>query len=406
MMSVMSPCATAEGKKLFIDQLQSMRALLEKDMDIFIVDCGVSRQPMDDTESVIYNEVSDKIHYVYFPEPNRLVSLYWTSKYWIPLLFSSGLCGDYIYSLVFDGDSGITFPPDFKLPPAEFLLNNPRIKAMYVPVSEVPGPIHWPERLRERIYLTWGFNIAGSTTHAGGHNIPQIWERNAFEMTCFNLPSHTNADPHVLRSLSLKANGRTLLSDRCKSRIIPWVQANGAKPVLGRRVWRGLEKDFSYFSNIRELIEPPSLLHVPSLLSKSAVFNEILNTTYDFFRIFLVGPMILRDPLGFGIVAGLMGFLSVIPLIFNLLVSVRCEDHLSAKIVFLLFVQPFSFLLLELPRRIIRLFKHKVIPFVFRRYEADVTIGEREEQLKDLPLVPPHPVPHWPSVWVTDPKLR
>jgi hypothetical protein len=399
MMSVMSPCATEEGRRLFVDQLQSLRSLVEHDRDIFVIDCGVSRSPIDDTESVIYDEVSDKIHYVYYPEPNRLVSLYWTSKYWIPFLFTSNLCGDYIYSLILEGESGICFPPDFELPSSEFLLGNPEIKAMYIPVSEKPGFVHWSERLRERIHLTWISNVLRSSTHAGGYGVPQIWERNSFEMTCFNLPACTNADPNTYRSLSLKSNGRMLLRDRCKSRMISWLPHNGAKPVLGKRVWIPEQRDYGFLANMRELIEPPSLLHATSVLSKSAVFGEIFNASFDSIRVFLITCIVLRDPVGLAVVAILMGYLAMLPLAVNLLVSIRYEDHVVSKLFFLLFVQPFAMLLVELPRRTVRLFKQKLIPVLFRRYESDVTIGEREEQLLDLAIVPPHPVPHWPTVW-------
>jgi hypothetical protein len=400
LMSVMSPCSTLEGRKLFVDQLQSVRALVRNDRDIFVVDCGASRQPIDDTENVIYTDVSDHVHYVYFPEPNRVISLYWTSKYWIPLLFSSGLCGDYIYSLIFDGDSGVLFPPDFMLPPAEFLNKNPQIKALYIPVSESPGLVSWPNRFRERIQLMWIANIFGSSTHAGGYGVPQIWERNAFEMTCFNLEASRNIAP--LRALSLKANGRMLLKDRSRSRMVSWLPANGAKPVLKRSRWKREERDMSFLGNIREWVEPASLLHLTSFMSKSAVFGEIVNTIFDAGRVFLVAALLLRDPLGFILVAVLVGFLSVIPLVINLLVSVRFEDHVGSKLAILLLVQPLAVSLVEIPRRIARVFKLKIIPFVFSNYEADVTIGEREEQQKTLPPVPPHPVPHWPTVWTVN----
>ena len=399
MISVMSPCATGEGRKLFIDQLQSLRSLVENDRDIFVVDCGFTRSPIDDTESVIRNEVSEKLNYIYFPEPNRLVSLYWTSKYWIPFLFTSGLCGDYIYSLILDGESGICFPPDFKLPSAEFLLANPNVKAMYLPVSESANLVSWPSRLRERINLLWISNLFGSTTHAGGYGIPQIWERNAFEMTCFNLSANTNADPQMYRALSLKANGRNLLKDRCKSRMITWLPQNGAQPVLRRNVWNGEEREFGFLANLRELIELPSLLHPTSLVSKTAVFNEILGAACDVVRIFFVAAMILRDPIGFAVIAVIVALIASLPLVANVLVSARYETHVAGKTFFLLLVQPFVLLFLELPRRTVRLFKLKIVPTIYKVYESDVTIGEREEQHRDLPIVPPHPFPHWSTVW-------
>jgi hypothetical protein len=399
LLSVMSPCATADGKKLFVDQLQSLRNLVENDRDIFVIDCGFTRSPIDDTESVVYDEVSDKIHYVYFPEPNRVLSLYWTSKYWIPFLFTSNLCGDYIYTLILEGESGVVFPQDFKLPSADLLLGNPGIKALYIPINETPSLVEWPHRLRERIYLGWLSNILKSSTHAGDYGIPQIWERNSFEMTCFNLSAGTNSDPRVYKSLSLKANGRMLLRDRSKSLMAYWLPQNGAKPILRTPVWKGEKRDISFGSNVRELLEPASLLHATSFLSKFAIFDEILNSFFDAFRLFLIPAFLVRDPIGVAIVAIIVGLVSVLPLMITVLLSVRFEEHVTGKLFFLIILQPLSLVLLEIPRRVVRLFKHKFIPSIYRFYESDVSIGEREEQLGDLPIVPPHPVPHWPTVW-------
>ena len=402
LISVTSPCATAEGRLFFIEQLQSLRNLVENDRDIFVVDCGLARSPIDDTESVIYDEISDKIHYVYFPEPNRLVALYWTSKYWIPFLFTSHLCGDYIYSMILEGESGVVFPPDFKLPSSEFLLSNPGIKAMYIPVNELPSLVDWPTRLRERIHLFWLSNVLRSSTHAGGYGIPQIWERNSFEMTCFNLPAATNSDPSIYRSLSLKGNGRILLSERSKSRMIHWLPRNGAQPLLRKKSvgWEGQQPDIGFLSNVGELLDLPSLLHGVSVLSKSAILGEIVNTIFDSFRLFLLVALLIRDPVGLGAVALVVGVVSVLPLFINILLSVRFEDHLVGKTFFLILLQPLSLLLLELPRRVVRLFKLKFIPTLHRIYENDVSIGDREGQIRDLPIVPPHPVPHWPTVWL------
>ena len=69
------------------------------------------------------------------------------------------------------------------------------------------------------------------------------------------------------------------------------------------------------------------------------------------------------------------------------------------KFASLVFARPLLLILVDLPLGIIRLFKLSIIPILFRRYEGDETIGEREEEFRDLPPVPPHPCPHWPSVW-------
>jgi len=54
----------------------------------------------------------------------------------------------------------------------------------------------------------------------------------------------------------------------------------------------------------------------------------------------------------------------------------------------------------EIPQRTILLFTDRIGRSIFTKYENDLTIGEREEEYRDLPLVPPHPYPHWSSVWI------
>jgi len=173
-----------------------------------------------------------------------------------------------------------------------------------------------------------------------------------------------------------------------------WMPINGAQPVLRRNVWDGGQRDFSFLANMRELLELPSLLHTTSLLSKTAVFTEIVKTSCDAARIFFVLAMILRDPFGFSIIAVLAAFIASVQLVINVLVSGRFETHVLVKTLFLLIVKPLVLLLVQLPRRVVRLFKLKVVPTIYKVYETDVTIGEREEQHRDLPIVPPHPNAH------------
>jgi hypothetical protein len=111
-------------------------------------------------------------------------------------------------------------------------------------------------------------------------------------------------------------------------------------------------------------------------------------------RIFFVLDMILRDPIGFSIIAVLAAFIASVPLVINVLVSGRFETHVLVKTLFLLIVKPLVLLLVQLPHRVVRLFKLKVVPTIYKVYESDVTIGEREEQHRDLPIVPPHPNAH------------
>ena len=395
MMSVSAPCSTAAGTAAFVEKLKSLVALVGSDADVFVIDCGRAKAPIDDTEHVIYNQVSAGIHYAYFPEPNRLTALYWLSKYWIPFQFASNLCGDYIYALLVD--ESVVFPKNFKLPKTEFLLNNPMIKAMYIPVDE-PVLTGFAEKLSERIRLLWLSNLTGSTMHAGGHGTPQLWERNSFEMTCFNLKA-TN-DDEVDRVLSLEANGRMLLKDRCQSRMTHWLPENGAKPKRAFHHWDGVKRDVAIRSILREAFDPSVLFHLVSFLSAlPIVLIDVVSIFYDTFRIFLLAIMLLRDPIGLGIVAVITGIVTVVPLLINLLVSFKYENRRLGKLAFLLTLQPFYATLVAIPVRTVRFFKLKVIQILFRKYESDVTIGEREEEFRDLPIVPPHPVPHWSTVW-------
>ena len=398
LMSVMAPCATKEGRDDFVAKLNALRALVDSEQDIFVVDCGRTREPIDNTEFVIYSKVSNKIHYVYFPEPNRVLALYWTSKYWIPFLFASNMCGDYINSLIVD--DSVLFPDNFELPPASYLLRNPKIKALHIPVEERPTGLASTKRMVEQIVLTATCNISGTAMHAGSVSVPQLWERNTFEMTCFNLTDDQSFPRN--RQLDLCMNGRNLLRDRGESVIGVWLCQGSVKPVMDSQTsqYKGFAEDFSICSNIFELIDPSSFLHKGSLAAKPVVFIELLNVFYDTFRLFLITGMLLRDPLGFTFVAVIAVSVSLLPLLINLAACVRYHDHHMFKLLFLFAIYPVQTILFTVPVRVVKLFKHKIIPTLMKKTDNAVSLGEREVEFRDLPIVPPHPVPHWPTVWL------
>jgi len=403
MMSVSAPCATKASRRDFVFKLQAIRQLVESDIDIFVVDCGSTREPIDDTEYVIKSEISEKINYVYFPESNRVLSLYWTSKYWIPFLFSSNLCGDYIYTMLVDEQVAFN-NANFKLPSAEFLMNNPRIKTLYVPVKESPRIFSsdFMDRWRERIQLcAVNFACGGSTTHSGDVGVPQIWERNTFEMTCFNL--NDKVESRMVSLMEMKQNGRRLLRNRGSSKLSVWISEGGhSQPSFtGAKKFIGFRKPgISVFTNMHEFIDPSSFLHWPSVLSKLIILGEIANTFFDSIRIFLLPGLLIKDPIGFGIATAIVGIICVLPYLVNLLVNIRYEDQRAAKALYVLLVFPFQLILKEIPRRTVCFFKEYVRDTLFTKYESDLTIGEREEQFRDLPIVPPHPNPHWSTVWM------
>ena len=397
LVSVCSPCATAESKKAFVRNLKSIIGLVESEADIFVVDCGPNREPIDDTEFVILKEVSERIHYAYFPENSRVLSLYWTSKYWVPFLFASGLCGDYVYTLIVD--ESIWFPSSFTLPSTDYLFSNPKIKAMYVPMNEQVAGLSpgWVSKWQEQIELVSLFRVTKSSMHAGDGCVPQIWERNAFEMTCFN----RKVPIGKIESLNCKVNGRLLLKERGNSRMTPWISA-GEKPTRANNaygVYPGSELMMSFRSNLHELVNPTSFVHIPSIVAKYAILIEILNVFFDAMRLFLVCAMLLRDPIGLGIVAVVCALITTVPYLLSLLANLRYQEKKRQRVFFLILLYPITLLVAVLPARALTLFQQKAFSLVFRKFENDVTIGEREEEFRDLPIVPPHPAPHWGTVW-------
>jgi hypothetical protein len=220
-------------------------------------------------------------------------------------------------------------------------------------------------------------------------------------MTCFNLVHRPES--RMLSLMELKANGRQLLRHRGSSKQSLWISGNGrcqpqftgAPKLLGFR-----NSNISIFSNMHELIDPSSFLHWTSVLSKFIVLGEIANTFFDSIRIFLLPGLLLKDPVGFAATSVIVAIVALLPYLVNLLVNIKYEDHRLLKTLHILFVYPFQLILKELPRRSVAFFKEYIRDVVFTKYEADLTIGEREEQFRDLPLVPPHPHPHWSTVWM------
>jgi hypothetical protein len=60
-------------------------------LSIFVVDNGDSLHPVDNTSALVRG-VDPGIHYVYLPEANTTLALYWVNKIWIPYLHKNKKC--------------------------------------------------------------------------------------------------------------------------------------------------------------------------------------------------------------------------------------------------------------------------------------------------------------------------
>jgi hypothetical protein len=415
MMSVMNPCATEQSKESFVGVLKSIRSIAEFDVDIFVIDCGATREPIDNTEYVIKTEVSQKIHYVYYPEPDRTAALYWTSKFWIPNLFNAGMCGDYIYTVI--TDECMMFPDRDEmmlavsrplLPSSEYLMNNPDVKAYYIPFrDEVRNVVSagWIKRLGERVHIASMQKFCNTALDTGSFSTVQLWERNTFEMTCFkrncNVDRNLNQLPQLL---SWRQNCLELQLDRGASKIHYWVGPNTTTDDLPELInsspdiFIGQKPIGSVCKYVYELINPSSLFHGPSFVHKMIILPEVINAVFDCIRLFIIPGFVFRDPLGFAVTTAVVSIVMIIPYIAAILLNHRYEVDKSKKIAILVFVYPFVFILKVLPIRAARMIKD-ILSHLILSDGTDMTIEEREEELRDLPPVPPHVAPHWSTLW-------
>ena len=367
---------------------------------IFVCDNGSAIRPADDTEYVT-RSVHPDINYVYIPEGNKTFAFYWVNRHWIPFLEKGGSIPHFRYAIIIDDD--VPLPPDLHVP-HEHLNQHPEIKAVHFPLTATtpdrkPGLLVKCQDVEYKLAGLHKQLQAKMSRCLSCHGAIALWERSAMDKVFFEHDTVFHGEDMYM--------GLCLLRQRDEARIISAPQtvvptyAPDTYGVLFRQRVKSWEltshrKTLTY---LKEFISPKSFCHVPSLALKPYFLQELLTILLDWLRIYLFCGLLLRDWLGLVIMtAFFMALMYLQVALFSFLVLRARRDLRPSFGTAVMF--PF-YRLGGLVFRICALC-HNLLVYSYDR--AGVKIGKREDEIKDIPPVPPNPAVDWFSVW--DPKAR
>jgi len=387
-------CLTAEKEESFVNTLRSALRVFPPNQ-IFVCDNGSALHPVDCTEMVT-KSVHACINYLYIPEGNKTIAFYWTNRYWIPFLESHGRVPKFLYAVIIDDD--VPLPSNLHIP-FELLQESPNIKAVHYPITATssggfPGVMVQCQDIEYKLAAVHKYFQSTIARVLSCHGAIGLWNREALTATFLDHDTVFNGEDLMM--------GLSLLQRRDDSKIISCPQA--IVPTFAPTSWRMLfrqrvkswevtshKKTFSF---LLELINPISFIHLPSLALKPYFLQELLAIVLDWLRIFLLISLAFRDWLALALMTAFFTALMYVQvLIFQFVYLRRRRDLRVSFFGFLAF--PY-YRLSSLLFRVCALCQNILVYSHFRR---GVYIRTREDEVKDLPVVPPHPDVDWFTVW-------
>ena len=385
---------TVERCETFSNTLRSALAVFPPS-HIFVCDNGPTIQPQDATQFVA-KQVHPDINYLYIPEGNKTFAFYWCNKYWIPFLARSGVVPNFTYALIIDDD--VPLPADLHIP-HEHLRQDTRIKAVHFPITATTPDGNPPllvncQDVEYKLAAVHKLFQATMYRSLSCHGAIALWERKSMGEVFHGHDTVFNGEDLYM--------GITLLRKRDDSKIISSAQtivttyAPDNFPVLFRQRVKSWEltshkKTFTY---LVEVINPLSFFHLPSLCLKPYFMQELLTILLDWLRIFLICGLLIRDTLGLLLMTAFFTILLYIQLILFQFVILRERRDLRSSF-FTIFMFPF-YKFMSLVFRICALCQNIL---VYSKERKNLPIKVREDEIRDIPPLPPHHLVDWFSVW-------
>ena len=391
---------TREKSETFSNTLRAAM-LIFPPSHIFICDNGNSISPADDTQ-IVAQSVHPDINYLYVPEGNKTFAFYWCNRYWIPSLVRAGRVANFTYALIIDDD--VPLPADLHIP-HEHLRQHPEIKAVHFPITAATpdGAPSLLVRCQDMEYKLAAVHKQFQSLMSrcmSCHGAIALWERKAMEEVFYMHDTVFHGEDMYM--------GLCLLRKRDQSRIISAAQSivpTYAPPtfaILFRQRVKSWEltshrKTLTY---VKELINPRSFCHVPSLVLKPYFLQEVITILLDWLRVYLLCGLFLRDWLGLLVMTSLFTSLMYVQVFLFSVLVLRSRKELRPS-VFTMLTFPF-YRLCGLVFRICALC-HNLL--VYSHDRSSVKIGKREDEIRDIPPTPPSHIVDWFSVWANAPKL-
>lgn len=387
-------CLTTEKEDSFKNTLRSALRVFPPS-HIFVCDNGSALAPVDCTQSVAKG-VHGAINYLYIPEGNKTIAFYWTNRYWIPFLESYNRVPKFLYAVLIDDD--VPLPSNLHIP-FELLQEKSNIKAVHYPITATtpegsPGVMVQCQDIEYKLAAVHKYFQSTIARVLSCHGAIGLWERDALTATLLDHDTVFNGEDLMM--------GLSLLQRRDASKIISCPQA--IVPTFAPTSWRMLfrqrvkswevtshKKTFSF---ILELINPISFIHLPSLALKPYFLQELLAIVLDWVRIFLLISLAFRDWLALALMCALFTALMYVQVLIFQFVYLRGRRDL--RITLAGFITFPYYRLSSLLFRVCALCQNIL---VYSHYRRGVYIRTREDEVKDLPVVPPHPDVDWFTVW-------
>ena len=387
-------CLSVEKEESFINTLRSALRVFPPN-HIFVCDNGASLNPVDGTQAVA-RSIHPAINYLYIPEGNKTISFYWTNRYWIPYLESHKRIPKFLYAVIIDDD--VPLPPDLHIP-FELLQENRNIKAVHYPITATspdgrPGLMVQCQDIEYKLAAVHKYFQSTIARVLSCHGAIALWDREALTATLLDHDTVFNGEDLMM--------GLSLLQRRDDSRIISCPQA--IVPTFAPTSWRMLfrqrvrswevtshKKTFSF---LLELINPISFFHLPSVALKPYFLQELLAIVLDWLRIFLLISLAFRDYMALALMTAIFICLMYVQVIIFQFVFLRRRRDLRVTTGGIC-----MFPLYRLSSLLFRICALCQNILVYSHYRRGVYIRTREDEVKDLPVVPPHPDVDWFSVW-------
>jgi len=385
---------TVERCETFSNTLKSALAVFPPS-HIFVCDNGPTIQPQDATQFVA-KQVHPDINYLYIPEGNKTFAFYWCNKYWIPFLARCGVVPNFTYALIIDDD--VPLPADLHIP-HEHLRQDTRIKAVHFPITATTPDGNPPllvncQDVEYKLAAVHKLFQATMYRSLSCHGAIALWERKCMGEVFHGHDTVFNGEDLYM--------GITLLRKRDDSKIISSAQtivptyAPDNFPVLFRQRVKSWEltshkKTFTY---LVEVINPVSFFHLPSLCLKPYFMQELLTILLDWLRIFLICGLLLRDTLGLLLMTAFFTVLLYMQLVLFQFVILRERKDLRSSF-FTIFMFPF-YKFMSLIFRVCALCQNIL---VYSKERKNLPIKVREDEIRDIPPLPPHHLVDWFSVW-------
>ena len=362
---------------------------------IFVCDNGPTIHPQDETQFVA-KQVHPDINYLYVPEGNKTFAFYWCNKHWIPFLAKCGVVPNFIFTVIIDDD--VPLPNDLHIP-HEHLKKDLTIKAVHFPITATtpdgkPPTLVGCQDIEYKLAAVHKLFQATMCRSLSCHGAIALWDREAMgevfqeHDTVFN-----GEDLYMGLCLLRKRDNSKIIS--CAQTIVPTYAPDSWAVLFRQRVksWE-LTSHKKTFTFLVEILNPLSFFHLASLCLKPYFIQETLTILLDWVRVFLLMGLFLRDTLGLLLMTVFFTSVQYFQLLLFQFVVLRERKNLrsSAKTVI---VFPF-YKLCNLVFRVCALCQNML---VYSHERKGIKIAVREDEIRDVPPLPPHYLVDWFTIW-------